>query len=88
VAFVIAAPCVADYSCLEVCPVDCISPGPQEPEFPRAQQMYINPQQCIGCGACADVCPVVAIYSEESLPARWQHYAEANRSYFLRHSRA
>ena len=86
--FVIAAPCVADYSCVEVCPVDCISPGPGDPEFQKAEQMYINPQQCIGCGACVEVCPVVAIYSADSLPAKWQHSAEVNRSYFMRPSKA
>jgi ferredoxin len=83
VTFVIAAPCVADYSCVEVCPVNCISPGPQDPDFHRAEQMYINPQQCIGCGVCLDVCPVAAIYSLDSLPAKWQHYALVNRSYFI-----
>jgi ferredoxin--NADP+ reductase len=82
VTFVIAAPCVADYSCVEICPVNCISPGPNDADFQNAEQMYINPQQCIGCGACVEVCPVTAIHSEESLPEKWRHYAEINRSYF------
>jgi ferredoxin len=82
--FVIAAPCVADYSCVEVCPVNCISPGPQDPEFQDAEQMYINPQQCIGCGVCVEVCPVAAIYSADNLPVKWLHYAEVNRGYFMR----
>jgi formate hydrogenlyase subunit 6/NADH:ubiquinone oxidoreductase subunit I len=88
VTFVIAAPCVADYSCVEVCPVNCIGPGPQDPEFQRAEQLYINPQQCIGCGACLEVCPVAAVYSMDSLPAKWQHYAAVNRSYFIHRSSA
>jgi ferredoxin len=82
--FVIAPPCVADYSCVEVCPVNCISPGPQDSDFQKAEQLYINPQQCIGCGACVEVCPVTAIYSADSLPAKWLHYADVNRTYFLR----
>lgn len=81
--FVIAAPCVADYSCVEVCPVDCIAPGPQEDGFDQAEQLYIDPARCIECGICAAVCPVTAIYSAESLPSRWASYAEVNRSYFL-----
>ena len=82
--FVIAAPCVSDYSCVEVCPVDCISPRPTETEFADADQLYIDPSRCIECGVCVDVCPVAAIYSAESLPEKWAHYAEINRSYFYR----
>lgn len=81
--FVIAAPCVADYSCLEVCPVDCISPGPEDGDFEDAEQLYIDPKRCIECGICVDVCPVSAIYTAESLPSKWAHYAEVNRTYFL-----
>lgn len=80
--FVIAAPCVADYSCVEVCPVDCISPHPGEDGFSDAEQLYIDPLRCIECGACMDVCPVMAIYTAESLPPQWAHYAEVNRGYF------
>lgn len=80
--YVIAAPCIADYSCLEVCPVNCISPGPDEPHFDNAEQLYINPEACINCGACVKVCPVLAIYEEGSLPEKWRHYAEINREYF------
>ena len=86
--FVIAAPCVADYSCVEVCPVNCISPGPQDPEFQNADQMYIDPRQCIGCGVCVEVCPVAAIYSADGLPAKWRHYTEVNRSYFTQRTNA
>jgi formate hydrogenlyase subunit 6/NADH:ubiquinone oxidoreductase subunit I len=82
VPFVIAAPCVADYTCVEVCPVDCIAPGPLESDFDQAEQLYIDPARCIECGICAAVCPVAAIYSAESLPARWAGYAQINRSYF------
>lgn len=85
-AYVIAAPCIADYACVEVCPVDCISPGPNDPAFDSAEQMHINPDICINCGACLDVCPVLAIYEAGNLPARWKHYEQINREYFLEHS--
>lgn len=81
-AYVITAPCVADYSCLEICPVDCISPGPKESEFADAEQLYINPKTCINCAACVEACPVLAIYEDDNLPAKWQHYADINREYF------
>jgi ferredoxin len=82
VVHVIAAPCVADYSCLEICPVSCIWPRPQDSEFDEAEQLYIDPSGCINCGACKDVCPVLAIYEEGELPAKWAHYADVNREYF------
>ncbi|MNF84200.1 Ferredoxin 7Fe [compost metagenome] len=81
-AYVIAAPCIADYSCVEICPVNCISPGPHEKEFDGAEQMYINPDVCVNCGACRDVCPVLAIYEAGCLPEKWQHYAQINKEFF------
>jgi ferredoxin len=29
------------------------------------KQLYINPVECINCGACVPECPVDAIYSDE-----------------------
>lgn len=80
--YVIAAPCVADYSCIEVCPVDAISPEPKDKAFVDADQMYINPETCIDCSVCEIACPVDAIYREVDLPKIWQHYSELNREYF------
>ena len=79
---VIAAPCVADFSCVEVCPVDCISPAPEDEDFERTDQLFINPEICVDCGACVDVCPVLAIFEQSSLPQKWSHYADVNRAYF------
>jgi ferredoxin len=84
--YVIAAPCIADFSCVEICPVNCISPVPEDPEFERAEQLYINPAQCIQCGACAEVCPVLAIFDAVNLPDRWKHYENINREYFAQRS--
>jgi ferredoxin len=83
-AYVIAAPCIADYSCTEICPVNCISPGPKDKDFDDAEQLYINPAVCISCGACVDVCPVLAIFAEGSLPPKWRNYAQINREYFAK----
>jgi ferredoxin len=80
--YVIASPCVADYSCVEICPVAAISPGPSDPEFQQVEQLFIDPRVCIDCGACLDVCPVSAIFEAGSLPPKWMHYAEINRQYF------
>ncbi|MBP0593265.1 4Fe-4S binding protein [Paraburkholderia sp. LEh10] len=81
-AHVIAAPCVADYSCAEICPVNCISPRTSDEDFDGAEQLYINPDVCIDCGACVEVCPVLAIFEVGCLPEKWRHYARVNREYF------
>jgi ferredoxin len=64
-AYVIAEPCidVLDQSCVSVCPVDCI-------HFEEGvdRKLYIDPNECIDCGACEPECPVNAIFPEESLP--------------------
>lgn len=83
-AYVITAACVADYSCLEVCPVNCISPGPEEQEFDNAEQLYIDPKRCIDCAACVEACPVLAIHEASCLPKKWEHYEVVNREYFQR----
>jgi NAD-dependent dihydropyrimidine dehydrogenase PreA subunit len=45
-AYVINEPCIGtkDISCVEVCPVDCIHPTPEEPGFDEADQLYIDPR--------------------------------------------
>jgi NAD-dependent dihydropyrimidine dehydrogenase PreA subunit len=52
--YVIAEPCIGtkDTACVEVCPVDCIHPTKTEPEYATAELLYINPDECIDCGAC------------------------------------
>jgi NAD-dependent dihydropyrimidine dehydrogenase PreA subunit len=76
VTYVIAEPCidVKDRSCLEECPVNCIYEGPD--------QFYIHPDECIECGGCDRVCPVIAIFPEEMLPARWSSYTDKNAAFF------
>ena len=76
-AYVIAAPCidVKDTACFDVCPVDCIRPRKDEQDFPSDPQLYINPDECIDCGACVPVCPVSAIFAIEDLPPQWTEFA-------------
>ncbi len=61
--FVITSTCLdlKDMSCIEECPVDCIYEG--------GRKLYIQPVECIDCGACEPVCPVDAIYPDRQLPA-------------------
>lgn len=82
--FIITDPCVdtKDSACVDVCPVDCIHPRKDEPEFEQATILYIHPEECIDCGACVPACPVAAIYdSPDSTPASQKDLIEANAIY-------
>ena len=70
--YIIAEPCVAikDGACIDVCPVDCIYEGDD--------MMYISPEECIDCAACEPVCPVTAIFPEETVPEQWHSYISKN----------
>lgn len=83
-AYVIAEPCIGtkDNSCVEVCPVDCIHPTPDEPGYEEAKQLYIDPDECIDCDACVEACPVNACFAEDQLPAEWVDYVELNAGYY------
>ena len=78
VAYVIVQPCVGvkDASCVEVCPVDCIHSDD------AADMYYIDPDECIDCGACVDPCPVDAIFPEDEVPEQWRDFIKINADYF------
>jgi NAD-dependent dihydropyrimidine dehydrogenase PreA subunit len=82
--YVIAEPCIGekDNSCVEVCPVDCIHPTPDEPDYEAHQQLFIDPDECIDCDACVEACPVDACFAEDQLPGEWAHFAQLNADYF------
>jgi len=82
--FIITDPCIGtkDTACVDVCPVDCIHPKKDEPEFEQATMLYIHPEECIDCGACVPACPVSAIYdSPDSTPATQKDLIDANAIY-------
>ncbi len=83
-AYVIAEPCVGtkDNSCVQVCPVDCIHPTPEDPDYGAVGQLYIDPEECIDCDACVEACPVDAAFAEDMLPEHWREYAELNAAHF------
>ncbi|MEV6034034.1 ferredoxin [Nonomuraea sp. NPDC052116] len=58
--YVIGPACVDvnDRACVDVCPVDCIYVGDRK--------SYINPAECIDCGACEPECPVDAIFVDRA----------------------
>lgn len=75
-AYVITDACtdVKDKSCIKECPVDCIYEG--------ENQMFINPDDCIDCGACEPVCPVNAIYYQKDLPQDKLVFIDLNKNFF------
>ena len=88
-AYIIAEPCIGtkDTACVDVCPVDCIHPAKGRsyddgrPTFDEVPQLYIDPTECIDCGACVPVCPVTAIFVLDDLPEKWHAYIETNKNY-------
>jgi NAD-dependent dihydropyrimidine dehydrogenase PreA subunit len=74
--YVIAEPCtdIMDKSCIEQCPVDCIYQG--------SRSLYINPDECIECGACEPACPVGAVYYDADLPDDLAGAVDSNRDFF------
>ncbi len=78
-AYVITAACIVvkDQSCVNVCPMDCIY---EEGEIDR--MLYINPEECIDCGACEPECPVEAIMQETDVPEKLSHFTGINELYF------
>ncbi|MFT5088545.1 MAG: ferredoxin [Candidatus Latescibacterota bacterium] len=69
---------VKDKACVEVCPVDCIHPTDGEGE----PMLYIDPDECIDCGACEPECPVEAIFAEEDMPEDQSRFVDINTKYF------
>ena len=78
--YVIAETCIGvkDASCVDVCPVDCIHTTDEAPMY------YIDPDECIDCGACEPECPVTAIFAEDALPEKWNNFIQINADFFKR----
>lgn len=74
--YVITEACVdvKDKGCVESCPVDCIYEGDR--------MLYIQPDECVDCGACEPVCPHEAIYYSLEVPKKWRDYTKASAEFF------
>ena len=56
--------------CVTVCPVDCFHED--------ATILWIDPDECIDCGACVPECPVDAIFEVSNVPPQSSHYIQLN----------
>jgi NAD-dependent dihydropyrimidine dehydrogenase PreA subunit len=83
-AYVITLPCIGvkDAACVSVCPVDCIHPTKDEPDFGKADMLFIDPATCIDCGGCVAECPVSAIYLDDDVPEEWRHFIAKNAEHY------
>jgi len=74
--YVVGSGCVdvVDKSCVQECPVDCIYEG--------LRSLYINPVECVDCGACKLICKVDAIYYETDLPDDQLVHLDDNAAFF------
>ena len=82
-AYAITQACCADASCVAVCPVDCIHPTPDEPDFGTTEMLYVDAGVCIDCGACADACPVDAIKPIDLLRGGEEVFAQLNADFYI-----
>lgn len=71
-AHVVTAPCVGcKYTdCVVVCPMECF--------YGDEKQLYIDPDDCIDCGACVPECPAEAIFLDVHVPAKWASDVQLN----------
>lgn len=70
--YVVTEPCIqCKYTnCAAVCPVDAFREGPNF--------LAIDPNECIDCDACVSECPVEAIYPDDEVPEKWEHFIDLN----------
>jgi NAD-dependent dihydropyrimidine dehydrogenase PreA subunit len=74
--YVIGSACVdvMDKSCVQECPADCIYEG--------ARSLYINPDECVECGASKLVCRMDAIEYETDLIGDEHVHLADNAAFF------
>ncbi|MFC9895239.1 FAD-dependent oxidoreductase [Nocardia sp. NPDC127579] len=80
--YVVTQSCCSDASCVYACPVNCIHPTPDEPDFRTAEMLYVDPAACVDCGACASACPVDAITSSKKLTDEQLPFIEINADFY------
>jgi ferredoxin len=71
-AYVVCEPCCdCKYTdCVAVCPMECF--------YQDERMLYIDPNDCIDCGACVPECPVEAIFFEGAVPTQWAQFVQLN----------
>jgi ferredoxin len=81
-AYVIIDSCTKDELCVDSCPNDSIHPKKDEAKFASEAQLYINPTECLDCGACVAACPTNSIFAADELPADKKDFAAKNAAFY------
>ena len=70
--YVVCEPCFGckHKECVAVCPCDSFREG--------EKMLFIDPDSCVDCDACASVCPVQAIFDEDNVPHDWHGFIALN----------
>ncbi len=79
---VVTQSCCSDASCVYACPVNCIHPTPDEPDFLTAEMLHIDPESCVDCGACVSACPVDAIVPKSKLTEAQLPFLTINSDFY------
>ena len=81
-AYVVTDACTKDFVCVTECATAAIVPQPTDDAAKTVPQVYINPDECIDCGACEPACPVTAIFEESAVPEEWKSFIKINADFF------
>ncbi len=70
--YVVCEPCLdCKYTdCVAICPCECF--------YQDERMLFIDPVECIDCGACVPECPVEAIFAEADVPGQWASFLQLN----------
>ena len=69
---VVTSPCIGckHADCVVVCPAECF----HEDQY----MLYIDPEECVDCGACVSECPEEAIFFEDEVPENERQWIAIN----------
>jgi len=81
-AYVVTDACTKDFVCVAECSTAAIAPTATDAAAGTVSQVFINPDECIDCGNCADLCAQNAIFPIDELPAGKAEFAAKNAAYF------
>ena len=81
-AHVIVDTCTKDSLCVDACPNDCIHPTKDEIDWSHLVRLNINPEECLDCGTCIELCPTNSIVPAENLSDAKKGFAAKNAAYF------
>jgi ferredoxin len=80
--FVVTDKCQKDFRCVDECGIGAISPRSGDPAAQEVSQVFIDPEYCLECGACAGACEFDAIKRDADLTPEEAHFAEKNAEHF------